>query len=87
MGVYLADPKAIAGETAPVIPPPAEEQIEQEPVLLNKSRTRHTHTIKERERERERERPGFSFGCSQDIERCNGTSNTDVGPVKVTPKK
>ena len=81
MGVYLADPKAIAGGTAPIISPPAEEQMEQEPVLLNKSRTRHTHTIKERGR------PGFSFGCSQDIERCNGTSNTDVGPVKVTPKK
>ena len=55
MGVYLADPKAIAGGTAPIVSPPAEEQIEQEPVLLNKSRTRHTHTIKERERERERE--------------------------------
>ena len=53
MGVYLADPKAIAGGTAPIVSPPAEEQIEQEPVLLNKSRTRHTHTIKERERERE----------------------------------
>ena len=51
MGVYLADPKAIAGGTAPIVLPPAEEQIEQEPVLLNKSRTRHTHTIKERERE------------------------------------
>ena len=61
MGVCLADPKAVAGGTAPVIPPPAEEQIEKEPVLLNKSRTRHTHTIKEREREREREREGQVF--------------------------